>query len=212
MDLSELKQSHGRKLLIDYLSEEFGDAGLIDKFDKLTEIYLSVNDVINISAIRDLDGIYIKHYLDSIMPYKYFEGRVCDVGCGGGFPCLPLAVVTNHTYLGIDGVGKKLTLIDRCANELGLTNISAKHIRAEDLCKTEKFDTVCARALSDIDKAIAFCAPLLKPNGKLLLYKTQTDERASKSTEAKHKVKLELVKDYHIFGTDIARRLFVYVK
>lgn len=212
MTLSELNRSDGRRLLLKYLEENFGSANLIDVFDSLTELYYSVNNVINISAIKDLDEIYVKHYLDSIMPYEYFSGSVCDVGCGGGFPCIPLSIVTNHSYLGIDGVGKKLKLIELCVKELGLKNLSCRHIRAEELKKAQKFDCVCARALSEINKAVEACAPLLRQGGRLILYKTQNDERASASIEKKHMLKLSSVKDYTVFGTDISRRLFVYEK
>ena len=201
----------GRTLLKAFLADNFS-AELIEKFDKITELYNEVNSVINISAIKDADGIYIKHYLDSIYPYKYFNGSCCDVGCGGGFPCIPLSIVTDCEFLGIDGVGKKLTLVDKCAAALGL-KLKSRHARAEELKHTTaRFDTVCARAVSDIDKVLSYCAPLCKPDGRIVLYKTQSEERAKPATENKFKVELAEIKDYTLFGTDISRRLFVYDK
>ena len=210
---NQLKTSKGRKIFADYLSENFENSDeMLEKFDKLTEMYLEVLAVTNISAIKEIDDIYIKHYLDSIYPYKYFSGCCCDVGCGGGFPCIPLSAVTDCKFLGIDGVAKKLVLIDKCAAALGL-NIKSLHARAEELKRTERrFDTVCARAVGDMDKVLSYCAPLCKKSGKIVLYKTQTEERATKSTEQKLNISLVEIKDYTLPGTDIDRRLFVYEK
>ena len=104
----ELENSLGRRIFNEFLSEHFAHSmpTLSQKFDKLTEMYFNFNSVVNISALRTLDDVYIKHYLDSVFPYKHFDGSCCDVGCGGGFPCMPLALVTPHEFLGIDGVAK----------------------------------------------------------------------------------------------------------
>lgn len=206
-----LSDCAGRTLLKSFLADNF-DGGVIEKFDKITELYNEVNAVINISAIKDADGIYIKHYLDSIYPHKYFSGRCCDVGCGGGFPCIPLSVITDCEFLGIDGVGKKLVLIDKCAAALNL-NIKSLHARAEELKRTDSgFDTVSARAVGDMDKVLSYCAPLCKPNGRIVLYKTQAEERASIKTEQKLNVSISEIEDYTLPGTDIKRRIFVYLK
>lgn len=209
----EIENSVGRELFAKFLTDNFGDNSLLDKFDKLTELYCDINSAVNISALRNIDDIYIKHYLDSVHPYNYFDGRCCDVGCGGGFPCIPLAITTGLDFTGIDGIGKKLALIRRCAAELPLNNISAEHSRSEELAKRGiLFDTVCARAVADTDKALTFCAPLAKPNGKIILYKTQNDIPAKQSTCVKLKVDLVEAVDYTLFGTDIKRRLFIYKK
>lgn len=216
MDLSQrilLEQSHGRELFNRFLTENGFDDTVLTIFDALTELYLRVNSVINISALKNLDDIYIKHYLDSVFPYTFFDGRCCDVGCGGGFPCLPLAIVTKHDFTGIDGVGKKLTLINLCNTELNITNITGLHARSEELAKQNvKFDTVCARAVADTDKVLKYCAPLAKNGGKIVLYKTQNDEKAELTTEKKTKTYLAETVDYILPGTDIKRRIFVYSK
>lgn len=209
----QLLKSDARIVVKEFLIENFGSDEKLSLLDKLTYLYFDINSVINISAIRDVDGVYIKHYLDSIQPYKYFSGACCDVGCGGGFPCLPLAVTTGLDFLGIDGVGKKLSLITRARNELGISNISCMHTRSEDLAKQQnRFNTVCSRALADTDKALEFCAPLATPGGKIILYKSQNDLPASSTVEKKYKTELINAKDYTLYSTDIKRRLFVYSK
>ncbi|MCM1367499.1 MAG: 16S rRNA (guanine(527)-N(7))-methyltransferase RsmG [Roseburia sp.] len=202
----------GRSLLLEFLKERFS-AELIHKFDRLTELYTKFNSVINISAIKNPNDIYIKHYLDSIYPYKYFGGKCVDVGCGGGFPCIPLAIATGLDFIGIDGVGKKLALIKQCRDELGISNIDALHSRSEDLSrKNITFDTVSARAVADTDKVLGFCAPLASENGKIVLYKTQNDVEAKSSVCKKLGVRLVDTVDYTLLGTDIKRRLFIYEK
>lgn len=208
-----LELSFGRSIFKTFLEQNGFADDKLQVFDRLTELYLKVNAVINISALKTFDDIYIKHYLDSLFPYKFFDGECCDVGCGGGFPCLPLAISTSLNFVGIDGVGKKLTLIKLCNTELNLNNISAEHTRAEELAKSDrKFDTVCTRALADADKALTFCAPLARRNGKILLYKTQNDVAAKPAIAEKQKVKLIETYDYTLLGTNINRRLFIYEK
>ena len=205
-------QNGGKQIFLSFLEQNF-TKDLAEKFELLTKLYFEVNSVINISALRTEDDVYIKHYLDSIYPYKHFKGRCCDVGCGGGFPCIPLAIVTGLKFVGLDSVGKKLTLINRCVKELKLNNISAVHARAEDLAKQgELFDTVSARAVSDVDKSLSYCAPLTKQGGKIILYKTQNDIKAKDCTEKKYKVKLTESENYTLLNTDIKRRIFVYEK
>lgn len=210
---SELESSFGRRVFADYIKSKFEDLSLINTFDRLTALYFEVNSAVNISALRTVDDVYVKHYLDSVYPSEYFFGSCCDVGCGGGFPTLPLAITTKLDFTGLDSVGKKLALIKRAVAELGIKNVHPEYSRAEVLSKTEKrFDTVCARALADIDTALSFCAPLAKPHGKVILYRTQNDNEASEKTVTKYSLSLESVIDYDLPETDIHRRLFIYEK
>lgn len=209
----QLENSVGRKLLADFLTEKVKKTETLKIFDDLTRIYLEVNSIINISAIRNVDDIYVKHYLDSIYPHERFIGHVCDVGCGGGFPSLPLAIVTDCFVTGIDGVGKKLLLINRCISELGLKNIKADYARSEDLVKLHRsYDTVCARAVADVEKTLSYCSPLCKSGGHIVLYRTQSDSPAKENTLQKYSLSLKECEDYVLPGTDIKRRLLVYEK
>ena len=203
--------SDGKQIFTSFIQRNF-ELDYTQKFELLTKLYFEVNSIINISALRKEGDVYIKHYLDSIYPHKHFEGECCDVGCGGGFPCIPLAIVTGLPFTGLDSVGKKLTLINRCKTELGI-DITSIHARAEDIAKTDKrFDTVCARAVSDVDKTLSYCAPLAKQGGHIVLYKTQNETKADAKTENKQQVRLVEVEDYILFSTDIKRRVFVYEK
>ncbi len=209
----EIQNSTGRKIFGDFLTDELKKPELLPMFDRLTEMYFDVNGIVNISALRTVDDVYIKHYLDSLYPYSEFEGTVCDVGCGGGFPSLPLAIATDLKITGLDSVGKKLMLIHRAVSELHLKNIKADYARSEDLVKLgRKYDTVCARALADTDKSLTFCAPLINIGGKIILYRTQNDTEPKAETLEKlyiHRIKTT---DYVLPQTDIKRRLMVFGK
>ncbi len=211
---NEINNSSCRKIFTDFLSTDFSEyEELLNTFDKLTDLYLQVMSVMNISAIKTIDDIYIKHYLDSIYPYKHFEGTCCDVGCGGGFPCIPLAIVTDHNFTGVDSVGKKLLLLHRTVSELHLKNIKGEYARSEDLVKLHRsYDTVCARAVADVNKTLGFLAPLCAANGKIIMYKTQNDAPAKQSTLDKYGVSLSEIIDYELPQTEIKRRLFIYKK
>lgn len=209
----QIKNCRGRAILRDFIISSTGSDAPIEKFDLLTKLYCEVNSVINISALKKADDIYVKHYLDSIVPYKYFYGECCDVGCGGGFPCLPLAIFTGLNFTGVESVGKKLLLIKRCASELGIKNIRSEYARAEELAKLHRsYDTVCARAVADTDKVLSYCAPLAKNGGQVILYKTPRDTAASTTVCKKLKVELSETIDYGLPQTDISRRLFIYKK
>ncbi len=210
----QIETSDSRKIFADFLKSEFDDSEtLLQKFDKLTELYFDVNGIINISALRTVDDVYIKHYLDCLVPYKYFSGTVCDVGCGGGFPSIPLAIATDLHITGVDSVGKKLLLIHKCVSELAIKNLKGDYARSEDLVKLHRsYDTVCARALADVDKSLMFCAPLAKSGGNIILYKTQNDAPAKQTTLEKCYVILSDTVDYVLPGTDIKRRLYIYKK
>ena len=213
---TELDNSEGRKIFARFLRNEFDDSkSILEQFDILTKLYFEINAIVNISALRTVDDVYIKHYLDSIYPHKYFSGDCCAVGCGGGFPTIPLAVINKNKITGVDSVGKKLVLIKKSVTELGLKNLDSIYSRSEDLAKLEKrYDTVCARALAETDKALAFCAPLAKDGGKIVLYRTQNqnDKPATDKTLVKYGVSLETIINYVLPETDIKRRLLVYKK
>lgn len=194
---------------INYLEKNY-DSNLIKVFDKYFELYSDFNSKINISSIKDKDEVFIKHFFDSIYPAEYFFGNCIDVGCGGGFPGVPLCIVNkNLNFTEIDGVNKKLDFVRLTASELNLNNVKALHVRAEELKQT--FDTVTARAVAPNEKLFKYCIPLVKKGGKFIAYKTQTGE-LDKSLLKKYNVDLLEVKDYVLPDTDIKRRLYVIQK
>jgi 16S rRNA (guanine527-N7)-methyltransferase len=156
----------------------------INQLVKLGESFLVVNKQINLSAIRDEQGVAIKHVIDSLMLNKFVKlsGTVVDVGTGGGFPALPLAITNPKAeFVLVDSTAKKLRAVDGFIEELGLKNAKTLVGRAEMLSIHKKglADVVVARAVARLDVLLDSVTGLLKRGGMIYLYKTPSDEEMS---------------------------------
>ena len=145
---------------------------LLERLFALTEIMLKVNSYMNLTAITDLQGVILKHYVDSLTVSEYIpEGaKVIDVGCGAGFPSLPLALARPDLNItALDGTAKRIRYVEETANELGLTNLTAIAARAEELANKpecrERFDVAVARAVADLQILTELCLPYVKVGG-----------------------------------------------
>ena len=121
------------------------------QFEKLPELYNFWNNQINVISRKDIDELFERHVLHSlgiakVIPFLPGES-VLDVGTGGGFPGIPLAILFPETqfYL-VDSIGKKIKVVQEVAKALGLKNLRADHLRAEQV--NEKFDFVVSRAVT----------------------------------------------------------------
>lgn len=121
------------------------------QFEQLPELYNFWNNQINVISRKDIDELFERHVLHSlgiakIMPFLPGE-KVLDVGTGGGFPGIPLAILFPATdfYL-VDSIGKKIKVVQEVAKAIGLKNVRAAHLRAEQV--NEKFDFVVSRAVT----------------------------------------------------------------
>lgn len=169
-----------------YLTDE-----ILEKFYSLTEIMLETNEKMNITAITDIDAVIARHYADSLLMLSAFiesGSKICDVGCGGGFPSFPLAIVRpDITIIGIDSTAKKIAYVNETAKKIGLENLTAISGRAEDLSAVggeyrEKFDVVCARAVAALPVLSELCLPFVKLNGRFIALKSKTaDEELNAS-------------------------------
>ena len=123
----------------------------ISQFEQLESLYKTWNAQINVVSRKDIDELYLRHVLHALGIAKIIqfkdETEVLDVGTGGGFPGIPLAILfpNVHFHL-VDSIGKKIKVVKEVATALKLTNIKATHIRAEDV--TEKYDFVVSRAVT----------------------------------------------------------------
>jgi 16S rRNA (guanine527-N7)-methyltransferase len=126
----------------------------IEQFSKLAALYKFWNEQINVISRKDIDEIYTHHILHSLGIAKVQSflpnSKVLDIGTGGGFPGIPLAILFPETqfYL-VDSIGKKIKVVNEVSTALGLTNIKAEHMRAE-LVK-EEFDFIVSRAVTKMD-------------------------------------------------------------
>ena len=168
-----------------------------EKLSKLVyyyEMMIEKNKVMNLTAITDPSEFVIKHYIDSLAVLKYidfFPGMIAaDLGTGGGFPGIPLAVFHPEVqFLLIDSVNKKLTFISEAAEELNISNIETLHGRAEDIGHLEKYrekyDYVFSRAVSNMSTLSELALGLVKINGIFVAYKSDNSvleiEKAGKA-------------------------------
>lgn len=121
------------------------------QFEMLGQLYPHWNAQINVISRKDIDSLYLRHVLHSLGIAKTLSftagTRVLDVGTGGGFPGIPLAILFPEVQFHlVDSIGKKIKVVREIATEIGLENVEAYHIRAEQL--DEKYDFVVSRAVT----------------------------------------------------------------
>lgn len=136
------------------------------QFAALDALYQDWNSKINVISRKDMDNFYEHHVLHSLGIAKFTEfadgTEILDLGTGGGFPAIPLAIIfPNVTFHAIDGVGKKIKVLNAVAESIGLTNIKGEHLRAEDV--KAKYDYVVSRAVMQMPDLMKLARPLLKP-------------------------------------------------
>ncbi len=134
-----------------------------NKFQDLYSIYELWNSKINLISRKDFENLYIHHILHSLSILKFIEfkngTKVLDVGTGGGFPGVPLAILFPEVeFTLIDGIGKKILAVNSIIKDLSINNAKGINIRAEDL--SEKNDFIVARAVGSLDKFY----PLIQKN------------------------------------------------
>ena len=125
----------------------------VNQFEKLEELYKDWNSKINVISRKDIDELYLRHVLHSLGIAKvqgFVPGsKVLDVGTGGGFPGIPLAILFPETQFHlVDSIGKKIKVVQGVAEALGLKNLKADHMRAENV--KGEFDFIVSRAVTNM--------------------------------------------------------------
>jgi 16S rRNA (guanine527-N7)-methyltransferase len=175
----------------------------LQQFEQLPELYNFWNNQINVISRKDIDQLYERHVLHSlgiakVMPFLPGE-NVLDVGTGGGFPGIPLAILFPETqFFLVDSIGKKIKVVQEVASVLGLQNLKAAHLRAEQV--DEKFDFVVSRAVTRlkefypwVNRKFSKESKNILPNGILYLKGGDLDEEIA---ESGLKVKQYYLKDF----------------
>jgi 16S rRNA (guanine527-N7)-methyltransferase len=131
----------------------------IEQFSKLQELYVHWNEQINVISRKDTDNFYERHVLHSLGIAKVIQfkkdTKIMDVGTGGGFPGIPLAILfPDCDFLLVDSIGKKIKVVNEVAHELGLKNVMGIHERAEKVDGT--FDFVVSRAVTQMPEFITW--------------------------------------------------------
>ncbi len=156
-----------------------------DQFLHLVNVLVEGQSRMNLTAIRNPVAMVRYHLADSValdkavqqFPLDRGVERAADVGTGGGFPLLPIAILWPQTqWVGIESVAKKARFVDEAGKKLGLSNVSAVPARAEDVARgedRETFDLVTSRAVGPVASLLEVEMPLLKVGGLLYLMKTE---------------------------------------
>ena len=152
------------KLLQEYFTD-FTEKQL-QQFAALKDLYEDWNQKINVISRKDMEHFYEHHVLHSLAIATQFDFpagyQIMDLGCGGGFPGIPLAIFFPEVhFLLVDSINKKLKVVEAVANSIGLKNITVQHTRAEDI-KDKKFDVVVSRAVASLKDLWYWSKPLLK--------------------------------------------------
>lgn len=146
----------------------------------LAERLVEVNKVMNLTAITDEDGIILRHLVDSLLISEYIpqNATLIDVGCGAGFPTLPLAIVREDIRItALDSTEKRIRYVAETAKLLGIENVEAVAARAEEFAKLpehrEKYDCATARAVAALPILCELTVPFVKVGGRLVAMKAK---------------------------------------
>lgn len=176
--VSKIAMSFNKNGLGKLLSQERSEA-----FFALTERMLAENEKYNLTAITDVDMIILNHYVDcAALAARLPKGvKIIDVGCGAGFPTLPLSILRPDLKItAVDSTAKRINYVNQTATLLGLTNIEAVTLRAEDGGRDplfrEKFDIATARAVANMRVLCELCLPFVKVGGQMMAMKGKNAE------------------------------------
>lgn len=187
-------------------------------FTEFKKIFLEQNSRLNLISKNDEKVLFEKHIYDSLaikLTGRTTSGQnILDIGCGGGFPSVPIAIEFPDIYVtGIDSIRKKINAINNIKEALNLTNLSTICDRAENL-KNRHFDIVTARAVADLSIVASYALPLLKKDGVFVAYKSKkaSDEiDAAKNIIKSHNAKILDIIEYTLPLDEIYHRNLIII-
>jgi 16S rRNA (guanine527-N7)-methyltransferase len=168
-----------------------------DKFNQFESYFALLtewNQKMNLTAITDREGVYVKHFYDSVSLAFYFDlneiTTLADIGAGAGFPSFPLKIFYPHLKVTIvESLKKRLSFLHQVVTDLGLTDVELIHGRAEDVSRNtsqrEKFDLVTARAVARLNVLSEFCLPFVRLGGYFIAMKgAKAEEEIQESAKS----------------------------
>jgi 16S rRNA (guanine527-N7)-methyltransferase len=162
----------------------------VEKFSQLKELYEDWNSKINVISRKNMDEFYCNHVLHSLAITRWYsfekDERVLDIGTGGGFPGVPLAILFPQTsFTLVDSIRKKTTVVAGVKAALELDNITVLNDRFENI--KDQYDTVVSRAVAPALKLVSFTKQAIKPKGTHIFLKGGDLAEEKKHLLAKHK-------------------------
>lgn len=178
---------------------------------------LEVNESINLTRVTDIQQAILLHLEDSLAVYEEFcdslNGLYADLGSGGGFPGVPLALASGRKTLLVDSVKKKMAAVNHILEDMHLTDlITTCDLRAEELAleKANEFSVITARALTSLPSLMELASPLLKQGGTLIALKSK-EENEFNNSQLENKLGLRKIKERSYFLSDQETYRVVYV-
>lgn len=149
------------------------------KFRRYFEMLAEWNGRVNLTAMTDEEGVYLKHFYDSLTPLFHVDlpenASICDVGAGAGFPSIPLKILRPDLKVTIvDSLNKRILFLNELTAELDLDKIHLVHDRAETFAQGPQrhmFDIVTARAVAQLNVLAELCLPLVRTGGRFIVLK-----------------------------------------
>ena len=187
-------------------------------FTQYKKVFLEQNSKLNLISKNDEKFLYEKHIYDSLsikLTGCIRDGlTLLDIGCGGGFPCVPIAIeFPEVNVIGIDSIRKKINAINEIKNALDLKNLSVICDRAENI-KNKRFDIITSRAVADLAKIAEYALPLLKKDGVFVAYKSrkyQEELDGAQKVFAKYKAKVLDIINYELPLDEVYERNLVVI-
>jgi 16S rRNA (guanine527-N7)-methyltransferase len=190
-------------------------------FEEYKHAFLEENSKHNLISKNDEKFLYEKHIYDSLAIKLFFEkygiktANILDIGCGGGFPCVPVAIeFPEMKIIGIDSIRKKINSVQSISEKLNLKNLELICDRVENL-KDKKFDIVISRAVADMSKICEYALPLLKKGGYFVAYKSKKaleELDNAKLVLKKYNVKVVDIIEYRLPLEEIYERNLICIK
>lgn len=185
------------------------------QFETYSNMLIETNKVMNLTSITDEDEIVLKHFADSVSFLNEFSfaksDKVIDVGCGAGFPSMPLKIVNPEVkFTLVDSLNKRINFLNNVVDTLNIKDIELIHSRAEDLGQNydyrESFDYGVARAVASLNVLCEYLLPFVKVGGQLIALKGKNYENEIKESEKAIELlggKVSSIKSINIPNTDI---------